>query len=587
MKILLLSPHIDSSHQIAQALRQQGHALLFPGDAEEGWQMIQIHESNLDLLVIHREGNRDPKFKDTGEKLLARVKGHAKYAEIPVILTSEAWGDNEFAAHQETASGANAYLHWPFNADALSRTIREIFGEPPAVNTQATVFAGTAVAQKPATPAVPAPPADGAVQEFQFKLEDASSAFLNTTSSPSPFSSDNGGSSIILEAPPSAIGVPPESTGFGAPLAALGPSPPVNDDKTSEVLLPTALSDIPSSFTQDGIGNFTHDPPAEEKIEPTVQPFDLSAHLADAGGSRAMEPAVVASGDPEESRTYDLGDLGESGRRIPAPPAQEDELAQDMAGEMPYLFPQRPASVSGLAQPVGDAVVPGGAANAPDADTLKKYLMLREQDVAALSGQLKTVSQEIAKMKSLLREEHARNAELSHLAGEQKRRLDDFDKIRQGEIDSLRGENEDLRFQARTKADKARVLETQVRDASNEIERLKERVRSDLRKIRIREKELENRLEIVKKDSEALLLTRENKIIELKRKVDLLEFNMDLLQDQYMREKETTAKLRERLAKAAQVVRVAGGLLDQSKEKSGESGDRNQDKIGEKAKEAS
>ena len=94
------------------------------------------------------------------------------------------------------------------------------------------------------------------------------------------------------------------------------------------------------------------------------------------------------------------------------------------------------------------------------------------------------------------------------------------------------------------------------------MERLKDRVRMDIRKIRVREKELENRLEIMKKDSEALITARENKIIELKRKLDLLEFNMDLLQDQYAREKDSTAKLREKLARAAQVVRVAGGLLD-------------------------
>jgi hypothetical protein len=50
--------------------------------------------------------------------------------------------------------------------------------------------------------------------------------------------------------------------------------------------------------------------------------------------------------------------------------------------------------------------------------------------------------------------------------------------------------------------------------------------------------------------------------MELKRKIDLLEFNIDLLQDQNAREKENSAQLRERLAKAAQVVRVAGGLLD-------------------------
>jgi hypothetical protein len=60
-----------------------------------------------------------------------------------------------------------------------------------------------------------------------------------------------------------------------------------------------------------------------------------------------------------------------------------------------------------------------------------------------------------------------------------------------------------------------------------------------------------------------VLGAREGKIVELKRKIDLLEFNMDLLQDRFNRERESNNKLREKLGKAAQVVRVAEGLLDE------------------------
>src|SRR6202022_3742317 len=111
-------------------------------------------------------------------------------------------------------------------------------------------------------------------------------------------------------------------------------------------------------------------------------------------------------------------------------------------------------------------------------------------------------------------------------------------------LQGLHAEIEELRFQNRTKADKARLLESKVNEATDEIERLKERVRNDIRKIRVREKELENKLEIVRKDSEALITARETKIMELKRKIDLLEFNIDLLQDQNTREKKNAAQLR-------------------------------------------
>ncbi len=215
-----------------------------------------------------------------------------------------------------------------------------------------------------------------------------------------------------------------------------------------------------------------------------------------------------------------------------------------------------------FALPLGDAVVPGGAAHAPDVETLKKYLLLREQDVAVLSSQLKAAKDQVKAVEEQLRIERGRCSELGHITGEQKRKLDEFEKEKQQAVDTLQSELTEMRFQLKAKTDKARVLDTQVREAAEEMERLKERVRADIRKIRVREKELENRLEIMKKDSEALISARENKIIELKRKLDLLEFNMDLLQNQHARERENSVKLRERLAKAAQVVRVAGGLLD-------------------------
>jgi hypothetical protein len=239
--------------------------------------------------------------------------------------------------------------------------------------------------------------------------------------------------------------------------------------------------------------------------------------------------------------------------------------------EMPYLFKDDARSQVGkkgavarsFVHPVGDAVVPGGAVNAPDMETLKKYLNLREQDVAALSVQLRAARDELATVKTQLSAEQSHSEEMQFIVSDQKRKIEDFERERALALEGVQAELSELRFQNKMKADKAKILETQVKEASSEIERLKERVRSDIRKIRVRERELENKLEITKKDSEAILTSRENKIIELKRKLDLLEFNMDLLQDRYAREKDSSTKLREKLSKAAQVVRVAEGLLDE------------------------
>lgn len=239
---------------------------------------------------------------------------------------------------------------------------------------------------------------------------------------------------------------------------------------------------------------------------------------------------------------------------------------------MPYLFRKKvltDAHEAPTAQnpPVvwGDAVIPGGAAQTPDEETLKKYLMLREQDVAALSSQLKTARQQIQTMEQSMAESHALQGELKHLLDAAQKRIADFENEKAQALAQQDAQIQELKFELRSKQDRLQVLETQVKEATAEVEQIKERVRQDIRKIRVREKELENRLEIVRRDSEALLSARESKIIELKRRLDLLEFNMDLLQDQYNRSKDQNKKLEEKLNRAAQVVRVAGGMLVEEK----------------------
>jgi chromosome segregation ATPase len=187
---------------------------------------------------------------------------------------------------------------------------------------------------------------------------------------------------------------------------------------------------------------------------------------------------------------------------------------------------------------------------------------MREQDVSILTSQLRVARQQVQSLSESLKVEQARGAELADLALQQKGRLEEVEGAKQTAIDGLAAEVKELSFQIQVRNDKIRALESQLQEGSDETERMRDRVKTDLRKIRLRERELENKLEILKKDSEALIGARESKIVELKRKLDLLEFNLDLVQDQVSREREKTKHYRQQLERAAQVVRVAGGLLD-------------------------
>lgn len=531
MKIIFLNPKIDAEHNVSKSLQEKGVALLFPQDETEAWQMLMLHGTSVDLGIIHREGLSS---QNAGLQFIEKVKNDPSQSDLPMILTSDDWGDSECAEHQASPFGVNAYLKAPFTPRQLIEVIEGVLGQSLGASTQSKVDLNL----------------DGAVDPGAPVLEDMSLVFSR------PETDEQSDSKIRLEAPSVSEEVQ------DLPLAESPPQPeslPLEDLKSPAIHLTSVDSLSPSAIEIN---------PSEPLSESLSEPSQISLQPS-------LEPQPEYVPEPQASSA----------------PLEDPEAKQ----QMPYLFENeghtasfsRQASLI-LSEPLGDAVIPGGAAQSPDLETIKRYLLLREQDVGVLSSQLKVAHDHVTSLENELSEEKAKNTELSHLAHEQKQRIENFEKEKLTALESLQQEVQELNFQIKAKTDKVRLVENQLHELSNEMESLKERVRSDIRKIRVREKELENRLEIVKKDSEALIGARESKIIELKRKLDLLEFNMDLLQDQYSREKETSTKLRERLSKAAQVVRVAGGLLDSNPNKSIESLEmKDLDSENEKKQEAS
>lgn len=586
MKILLLNPNISLEHPLVQSFQAEGVSILLPMDAEEAFQVLQLHIGSVDLAIIHREG---PGGEDEGVRLLHRIRSESlleDLTQLPVILSSAVWENPQFAEHQNTPDGAHAYLRWPFtHQEALDLIGRILLPPEEEVQTQSS----EQIALPDGTFAL-------AIEDGQGTIPEVGQAAVPGVA---PVGAPSAGT-LAFEPPPHLPSEPSIQVVLDAPLELGVEQPPVPGPSESlPDSLPEIRIDAEPSENPPPVLNLNQFILAEGQEEDIDAPANLSAQepepfnhssgpvVSQEGG----ELQVSSLSTPEWAAPREKS--GSSEVRQAEPSREVDSgTDEELAAELPYLFGvggkkdvegsgARENREWGFAQPVGDAVVPGGAANTPDAETLKKYLILREQDVGVLSSQLKAARERIVAMELALKTEKAKSSELEIHAKGQKVRIDDFEREKATVVDSLQVEIEELRFQGRVKNDKVKLLERQVREASDEIERLKDRVRNDIRKIRVREKELENRLEITKKDSEALISGRENKIIELKRKVDLLEFNMDLLQDQYSREKENSNRLRERLAKAAQVVRVATGLLDTSSGESaaatGGSGGKNQE----------
>ncbi len=434
MKILLLSPDIDASHDVLKALRDRGDAVLLAGSAIEAWQMLQLHGKSVDIAVVHREGASEE--GEEGLDFINRFKADLQHSDLPYLLTTRFWSEEECAIHQNEAYGANAYLRSPFEALKIIETIDAIMGIDH---------------QKSSPPPPPIKDSQNDVDEISIQLD----------------VSDRTNAAVI---------------------------PPTLDGKMS----------VPP-------------PPPSAKEELSMAEMEA--------------PVASLSKDPQVRES------------------------------MPYLFGEA-QKVRGEIKPLGDAIVPGGAAVAPDVETLKRYLSLREQDVASLTKELRAAKKQLEDLHVKLRDERSDVIVKNHQSRELEKEVRDLKKAHGIERKSFEKHLEDLEFKLRRKTDKTKVLELKVKDAQEDIEKVKERVRVDIRKIRVKEKELENKLEVLKKDSEILIQNRENRIIELKRRLDLVEFNLDLLQDQYAREKDRSKELDKRLAKASQAMRVAGGFLE-------------------------
>ncbi len=537
MKVLLLNPEFDTLRRAAEALRQQGAIVLEVSDAADVMSVLAIHGRTVDLAILHREGASGR--GDLGAALVRDIRSRAEQADLPLILTSQNWGDPQFAQHQSSPQACHAYLKLPSAPEHFARLAEGVLGTslmelrgrgedllrsikkngaiPSQPRAKLTETGSIEIPLK--TGLTPAPAARPSAAAPMIILEDATGVYTQ----PGLRSPEGKSVSITLEAP-------------------AGRKP--KDETPSVDLAPPVLADLqpPSA----GSSLVTLDLPATSLAIDPGRAQDLIPEVTPAG---PISLAPDASG-PVPDRGVDL-----ASRPFPEIPS---------TGEGPPVFSTADENElrRWMQPPVDDAIVPGGAAQSPDVATLKKYLLLREQDVAALSSQLRSARQRVQSLDGSLEFERARSAELAHQVESAQRREADFELEKQALRESFEAELGDVRLQLKARADRARLLEMKVKEASDETELLRERVRQDLRRIRVREQELENRLELLKRDSETQLASREEKLNEVRRRADLMEFNYELVQTQLEKERELTRKIQDQLNQFSRMVKMAGGLLE-------------------------
>ncbi len=500
MKILFVDNSSDLQQKWIEPLRKKGWGVVRARSVEDAARMMVLHSDSLEAIAV-------------SEKLVS----FAEKQELPFVVLTTQWGEKEIQKHKSGSQSAIAYL-------SQAKGMEELFSIFEGQGTQALKATGT----------------DG--QTRGIALEDYSDILTRPEKTSTSLNLKLAAPTIVLGG--GAFQLEEEE----APKASetkLSLVPPIEEPapalEVEEVQAIDFSSDAPDGATvmldttkfndEESIGiDLLSEPQAAPEIEalPEVDSFEGSLSLA-----------------PDESEGSELPEIG-----VDMDLGYESALSA--AQSIPMNSPVNQFSID-----------PSPSAQVSDLSTLKSYLALREQDVAVLTGQVRSSQERLQQLEMMLKMEKAKNTELSNVVSKQEQVIKNYDQDKKAELEVFEKHAEDLQLQLKDRTDKVRSIEAKLKITTDEVNKIKDRVRVDIRRIRVREKELESQLEILKKDSAALIQARDEKVLELKRKVDLLEFNMELVQEQYHRERRASDDLKNRLKDAASAMKQANGLLEQ------------------------
>lgn len=160
-------------------------------------------------------------------------------------------------------------------------------------------------------------------------------------------------------------------------------------------------------------------------------------------------------------------------------------------------------------------------------DVLKKYIELRDLEARDLRDQLQQYRQYLKKVSTQFEEAIQMNRELIEKNDGLKRERDrlhsevsGFEEKMQQKLDAVRSDYEH-------RVSSSGGIQNEIKDLNYEKEEWKEKVKSDLKRIKLKEKELENKYELLKRDAQALLDSKDKHVLELKKKSDQLEMDLE------------------------------------------------------------
>lgn len=126
---------------------------------------------------------------------------------------------------------------------------------------------------------------------------------------------------------------------------------------------------------------------------------------------------------------------------------------------------------------------------------------------------------------------------------------------------SLEQEKEEIREAGRAEVmilkGNLQFKESEVAKSRLKVEELEMRLRTDFKKIRVKERELENRLELARAEKAALMRAKDETILELKRKIDQMQSETDNYREKLLELNKTIDANQEQFKRTVRALRLA------------------------------
>jgi hypothetical protein len=271
------------------------------------------------------------------------------------------------------------------------------------------------------------------------------------------------------------------------------------------------------------------DPNADD---PAAQNFDFSvSQIQDPNKTEVSDPSVYKAQGGEDDKTQRLS---------------ESHVNQPTADEQPRDKVRASVGRFGAFRSTGPANSTEAAlAQSESLRIAQNRLLEFEQEIERLRQQ----NEELAAAGETLRRR------TDELLAQNNKRESDY----QNAISTFEQEKQIL-------TESKEALQRDLELARRKAEELELRISTNIQKIRVRERELENRLELVKMESAALLRSKDETILELKRNIDQLNLELNNYRTKNQELNRQTTDKQEMLRRTVKALRLALSMLEGEEE---------------------